>query len=54
MHGKASRLRDRLGPMNDVLIALTAREIGATVITNSPLEFRRLAGKISGLKVTAP
>lgn len=54
MHGKASALRDRLGPMNDVLIALTAREIGATVITNNLLEFRRLAGKIPDLKVTAP
>jgi predicted nucleic acid-binding protein len=54
MHGNASRLRDRLGPMNDVLIALTARESGATVITNNVLEFRRIAGKLPGLKVTAP
>jgi len=54
MHGNASGLRDRLGPMNDVLIALTARESGATVITNNVLEFRRIAGKLPGLKVTAP
>lgn len=54
MHGNASGLRDRLAPMNDMLIALTAREIGATVITNNLLEFRRLAGKIPGLKVIAP
>ena len=54
MYGNASGLSDRLGPMNDVLIALTAREIGATVITSNVLEFRRIAGKIPGLKVTAP
>jgi predicted nucleic acid-binding protein len=54
MHGNASGLSDRLGPMNDVLIALTAREIGATVITNNLLEFRRIAGKLPGLKVTTP
>lgn len=54
LHGNASGLSDRLGPMNDVLIALTAREIGATVITNNMLEFRRIAGKLPGLKVTTP
>ncbi len=54
MYGNASGLQDRLGPMNDVLIALTAREIGATVLTNNLLEFRRIAGKIPGLKVAAP
>lgn len=54
MYGNASGLHDRLGPMNDVLMALTAREIGATVITNNVLEFRRIAGKIPGLKVAAP
>ena len=54
VHGNASGMRDRLAPMNDMLIALTAREIGATVITSNVLEFRRLAGKISGLKVIAP
>jgi predicted nucleic acid-binding protein len=54
MHGNASGLSDRLGPMNDVLIALTAREIGATVITNNLLEFRRIARKLPGLKVTTP
>lgn len=54
MYGNASGLSDRLGPMNDVLTALTAREIGATVITSNVLEFRRIARKIPGLKVTAP
>lgn len=54
MYGNASGLHDRLGPMNDVLIALTAREIGATVLTNNLFEFRRIAGKIPDLKVAAP
>jgi predicted nucleic acid-binding protein len=54
MHGNASALSDRLGPMNDILIALTAREIGATVITGNALEFRRIAGKLPGLKVVTP
>ncbi|MDF0667336.1 MAG: type II toxin-antitoxin system VapC family toxin [Nitrospira sp.] len=54
VHGTAPGFRDRLGPMNDMLIALTAREIGATVITSNVLEFRRIAGKIPGLKVVAP
>lgn len=54
MYGNASGLSDRLGPMNDVLIALTAREIGATVVTSNVLEFRRIAGKVPGLKVSAP
>lgn len=54
MYGNASGLTDRLGPLNDVLIALTAREIGATVVTSNVLEFRRIAGKVPGLKVVAP
>lgn len=54
LHGNASGLRDCLGPMNDVLIALTAREIGATVITANILEFRRIARKLLGLKISAP
>ena len=54
LHGNASGLTDRLGPMNDVLIALTAREIGATVVTRNILEFRRIAAKVPGLKVAAP
>ena len=40
--------------MNDVLIALTAREIGATVVTSNVLEFRRIATKVPSLKVAAP
>ena len=54
MYGDASGLSDRLGPINDVLIALTAREIGAAVVTNNVLEFRRIAAKVSGLRIMAP
>ena len=54
MHGNAAGLRDRLVPINDVLMALTAREIGATVITNNVLEFRRIARKLPGLKAMVP
>lgn len=54
MYGSASGLTDRLGPMNDMLIALTAREIGATVVTSNLLEFRRIAAKIPGLRVAVP
>ncbi|MCG3774182.1 MAG: tRNA(fMet)-specific endonuclease VapC [Nitrospira sp.] len=54
MYGNASGLTDRLGPMNDILIALTAREIGATVVTSNVLEFRRIATKMPSLKVAAP
>lgn len=53
-YGNASGLNDRLGPMNDLLIALTARAIGATVVTGNVLEFRRIAAKLPGLKVVAP
>src|SRR5438105_2897218 len=38
-YGKATHVTDRLGPMNDILIALTAREIGATVVTSNLLDF---------------
>lgn len=45
---------DRLGAMNDVLIALTACEIGATVVTSNVVEFERLSEEVSGLRVLAP
>lgn len=54
LYGNASGLRDHLGPMNDVLIALTARGIGATVVTSNLLEFRRIAGKLRGLHIVTP
>ncbi len=54
LYGNASGLSDRLGPMNDVLMALTARGIGATVVTSNVLEFRRIAGKLRGLHIVTP
>ena len=47
-------LGDRLGRMNDLLIGLTAREIGAAVVTRNLVEFQRIATAISGLAVLAP
>ena len=54
LYGNAVGIRDRLGPLNDVLIALTARQIGAAVVTSNVMEFRRIAAKVSGLRVVAP
>lgn len=54
LHGDGSGLQDRLGPLNDLLIALTARQIGATVVTNNLDEFRRIAVRVPGLRVVAP
>lgn len=54
LHGDGSGLQDRLGPFNDLLIALTARQIGATVVTNNLDEFRRIAVRVPGLRVVAP
>ena len=54
MYGNASGLIDRLGPMNDLLIALTAREIGATIVTANVLDFRRIPAKVFGIKVVGP
>ncbi len=54
LHGDGSGLGDRLGPLNDLLIALTARQIGATVVTGNLSEFRRIATHLPGLKVVAP
>jgi predicted nucleic acid-binding protein len=54
LHGNGAGLQDRLGSLNDLLIALTARQIGATVVTNNLDEFRRIAARIPGLRVVAP
>ncbi len=54
LHGDGSGFQDRLGPLNDLLIALTARQIGATVVTNNLDEFRRIAARVSGLRIIAP
>ena len=57
LHGDGSRLRDRLRPMNDLLIALTAWRIGATgatVVTANSGEFNRIAEHLPGLVVVEP
>ncbi len=54
LYGDGSGLSDRLGVIDDLLIALTARHIGATVITNNVGEFRRIADRVPGLTIAAP
>ena len=53
LHRNSAR-RDRLGPANDVLIALTAWHAGASVVTSNVREFRRIAGWLPGLSVVPP
>ncbi|MBI2218583.1 MAG: type II toxin-antitoxin system VapC family toxin [Candidatus Rokubacteria bacterium] len=47
-------LADRLGPIDDLLIALTAWQIGATLVTANLAEFHRIAASLPGLSVAAP
>jgi predicted nucleic acid-binding protein len=54
LHGDGSGLDDRLGPVNDLLIALTARQIGGTVLTSNLDDFRRIARHLPGLRIAAP
>jgi predicted nucleic acid-binding protein len=54
LHGDGSGLADRLGSVNDLLIALTARHMGATVVTSNVEEFKQIAAHMSGLKIVAP
>jgi predicted nucleic acid-binding protein len=54
LYGNGSGLDDRLGPVNDLLIALTARQIGATVLTSNVDEFRQIERHLPGLRVAAP
>ena len=54
LYGNAPDLADRLAPMNDVLIALTAWRAGATLVTGNVRELQRIARQLSGLRVTAP
>jgi predicted nucleic acid-binding protein len=54
LHGSGRGLRDRLAPMNDVLIALTAWRIGATLVTANGGEFSRIAEHLPGLLVVEP
>ena len=54
LHGDGSRFRDRLGPINDLLIAVTAWRIGATVVTANSGDFNRVAEHLPGLVVVEP
>ena len=54
LYGGGRNRGDRLGPVNDLLIALTAWQTGATLITSNLSEFRRIAGSLAGLSVVPP
>jgi predicted nucleic acid-binding protein len=54
LHGDGSGVDDRLAPVNDLLIALTARQIGATVLTSNLDDFRPIARHLPGLRIVAP
>jgi predicted nucleic acid-binding protein len=54
LHGHPSGAVDRLGPINDLLIALTAWRLGAKVVTSNVTDFRRIQRRLSGLAVTEP
>jgi predicted nucleic acid-binding protein len=54
LHGGGSEINDRLAPVNDFLIALTARQIGATVVTSNVDDFRQIARHLPGLRIVAP
>ena len=48
LHGDGSRRGDRLGPINDLLIALTAWRIGASVVTVNSGDFNRIPSTCPG------
>ena len=54
LHGARRGRSDRLGPMDDLLIALTAWQIGAALVTSNIAEFRRIAASLPGLFIIAP
>lgn len=54
LHREGRDLADRLGPLNDILIALTAWLVGATVVTANLSEFHRIAARLPGLSVVEP
>src|SRR3972149_12132090 len=54
LYGDGSGFTDRLGPINDLLIALTATQIGATVLTGNLAEFNRIKAHLQGLSVASP
>ncbi len=54
LYRNLTAVSDRLGPINDLLIALTAWRIGATVVTGNLNDFQRIAAFLPGLSVVAP
>lgn len=46
--------QDRLGPVNDLLIAVTAFRMGATVITENEKDFSRIARHLPGFRFSVP
>lgn len=54
LYGNGSGVAGRLGPVNDLLIALTAKRMGATVITRNLDEFNRIKEHLQGLSVASP
>src|SRR4051812_3096927 len=46
--------KDRLGLLNDIPIALTARQIGAAVISQNVHDFRQIAEHLPGLRIVNP
>ena len=54
IHGDAAGMSDRLGAVNDILIALSAWQIGARIVTSNLKDFRRIAKLVSGVVVVDP
>ncbi|MHB8482544.1 MAG: type II toxin-antitoxin system VapC family toxin [Nitrospiria bacterium] len=54
IHGFGDGMKDRLGPMNDLLIALTARYIGGVLITKNLQDFQRIVKYLPGLALHSP
>jgi len=46
--------QDRLGPVHDILIAVTAFRMGATVITENEKDFSRIASHLPGFRFSIP
>ena len=54
LHGDGTGLADRLGPCSDLLIALSAWQIGATVVTRNTAEFARIQRRLPALAIASP
>src|SRR5437899_1613985 len=52
-YAKGNEPADRLGPVNDLLIALTAWRIGAAVLTRNVQDFHRIQGQLPGLRIVS-